>query len=33
MELTPKGLINKQITYDEYLESEEIQALRKEMYS
>lgn len=33
MELTPKGLINKQMTYDEYLESEEIQALRKEMYS
>lgn len=33
MEITPKGLINKQMTYDEYLESEEIQALRKEMYS
>lgn len=33
MEITPKGLINKQVTYDEYLESEEIQALRKEMYS
>ena len=33
MEITPKGLINKQITYDEYLESEDIQAMRKEMYS
>lgn len=33
MEITPKGLINKQMTYDEYLESEEIQALRKEMYT
>ncbi len=33
MEITPKGLINKQMTFDEYLESDEIQALRKEMYS
>jgi len=33
MEITPKGLIDKQMPYDEYLESEEIQALRKEMYS
>ncbi|HEX2947829.1 MAG TPA: ATP-binding cassette domain-containing protein [Clostridia bacterium] len=33
MEITPKGLIDKQMTYDEYLESEEIQALRKEMYA
>ena len=33
MEITPKGLINKQMTYDEYLESEEIQTLRKAMYS
>ncbi len=33
MEITPKGLIDKQMTYDEYLESEDIQALRKEMYS
>ncbi len=32
MEITPKGLIDKQMTYDEYLESEDIQALRKEMY-
>ncbi len=32
MEITPKGLIDKQMTYDEYLENEEIQALRKEMY-
>ncbi len=33
MEITPKGLIDKQMTYDEYLESEDIQSLRKEMYS
>ncbi|TYQ18023.1 UNVERIFIED_CONTAM: ATPase subunit of ABC transporter with duplicated ATPase domains [Acetivibrio alkalicellulosi] len=33
MEITPKGLIDRQMTYDEYLESEEISALRKEMYS
>lgn len=33
MEITPKGLINKTMTYDEYLEDEQIQALRKEMYS
>ncbi len=32
MEITPKGLIDKQMTYDEYLDNEEIQALRKEMY-
>lgn len=32
MELTPKGLIDKQMTYDEYLESPEIAELRKEMY-
>lgn len=33
MEITPKGLIDRQMTYDEYLESEEIAELRKEMYS
>lgn len=33
MEITPKGLIDRQMSYDEYLESEEIQALRKVMYS
>lgn len=33
IEITPKGIIDRQMTYDEYLESEEIQALRKEMYS
>ncbi len=33
MEITPKGLINKQMTYDEYLENEDIQAMRKEMYA
>lgn len=33
MEITPKGLIDKRMPYDEYLESEEIQELRKEMYA
>ncbi|NLI94087.1 MAG: ATP-binding cassette domain-containing protein [Peptococcaceae bacterium] len=33
IEITPKGLIDRQMTYDEYLESEDMQALRKEMYS
>jgi ATPase subunit of ABC transporter with duplicated ATPase domains len=33
MEITPKGIIDRQMTYDEYLESEEIAALRQEMYS
>lgn len=33
IEITPKGLIDKQMSYDEYLESEEITALRKEMYA
>jgi ATPase subunit of ABC transporter with duplicated ATPase domains len=32
IEITPNGIIDKQITYDEYLESEDIQALRKKMY-
>lgn len=33
IEITPKGLIDRQMSYDEFLESEEIQALRKEMWS
>ena len=33
IEITPKGMIDRQMTYDEYLESEDIIALRKEMYS
>ncbi|ODM27821.1 ABC-F family ATP-binding cassette domain-containing protein [Acetivibrio mesophilus] len=33
IEITPKGIIDRQMTYDEYLDSEEITALRKEMYS
>ncbi len=32
MEITPKGLIDRQMTYDEYLESEEIAALRAQLY-
>ncbi|MDP4094533.1 MAG: ATP-binding cassette domain-containing protein [Bacillota bacterium] len=33
IEITPKGLIDRQMSYDEYLESEDIAALRKEMYN
>ncbi|MDP4180591.1 MAG: ATP-binding cassette domain-containing protein [Bacillota bacterium] len=33
IEITPKGLIDRQMTYDEYLESEDISALRKSMYA
>ena len=32
IEITPKGIIDRQMTYDEYLENEDIQALRKEMW-
>jgi ATPase subunit of ABC transporter with duplicated ATPase domains len=33
IEITPKGIIDRQMTYDEYLENEDISALRKEMWS
>ncbi|RCX17626.1 ATPase subunit of ABC transporter with duplicated ATPase domains [Anaerobacterium chartisolvens] len=33
MELTPNGLIDRQTTYDEYLEDEGVAKLRKEMYN
>ena len=33
IELTPKGIIDRQMSYDEYLENDDIQALRKEMWS
>ncbi|MNJ67431.1 ABC transporter ATP-binding protein uup [compost metagenome] len=32
IEITPKGIIDRIMSYDEYLESEEIQKLRLEMY-
>lgn len=32
IEITPKGIIDRQTTYDDYLENEEIQKLRTEMY-
>lgn len=32
IEITPSGIIDRVMTYDEYLESEEIQNLRKTMY-
>jgi len=33
IEITPKGIIDRMTTYDEYLENPEIQALRAEMYA
>lgn len=33
IEITPKGIIDRQMTYDEYLENEDIIALRKEMWA
>ncbi|GIN88584.1 putative ABC transporter ATP-binding protein YkpA [Heyndrickxia sporothermodurans] len=33
IELTPKGIVDKVITYDEYLENEEIQQQLKELYA
>jgi len=33
IEITPKGIIDRQMTYDDYLESEEIALLKKKMYS
>ncbi|ULL15751.1 ATP-binding cassette domain-containing protein [Paenibacillus sp. H1-7] len=33
MEITPNGLIDKMMTYDEYLESEEIKQLRAKLYA
>ncbi|MNY44512.1 ABC transporter ATP-binding protein uup [compost metagenome] len=32
IELTPKGIIDKLMTYDEYINSEVVQAQRAEMY-
>lgn len=32
IEITPNGIIDRQMSYDEYLESEEIKALRDSMY-
>lgn len=33
IELTPKGIIDRQMTYDEYLENEDVAALRKELWA
>lgn len=33
IELTPKGIIDRLMTFDEYLEDERVKALREEMYS
>ncbi len=32
IEITPKGLIDRQMSYDEYLENENVKMLREEMY-
>jgi ATPase subunit of ABC transporter with duplicated ATPase domains len=32
IEITPTGLIDRQMSYDEYLESEEVKELRSKMY-
>ena len=32
IEITPKGVIDKRMSYDEYLENEEVKALREKMY-
>ena len=33
IEITPKGVIDKRMSYDEYLENEEVKALREKMYA
>jgi len=33
IELTPKGIIDKLMTYDEYLEDERVKASKEELYS
>ena len=33
IELTPKGIIDKLMTYDEYITSDAIEKLREEMYA
>ncbi len=33
IEITPKGIIDRQMSYDEYLENEDIAVLRKEMWA
>ncbi len=33
IEITPKGIIDREMTYDEYLENEDVKRLRKEMYA
>jgi len=33
IELTPKGVIDRYMTFDEYMESKDIKALREKMYA
>jgi hypothetical protein len=32
IELTPKGIIDRLMTFDEYLEDDRVKALKEEMY-
>ena len=33
IELTPRGIIDRLMTYDEYLEDNRVKALREELYN
>jgi len=33
LEITPRGVIDRLMTYEEYLESDEVKALREQAYS
>jgi hypothetical protein len=33
IELTPKGIIDRLMTFDEYLEDERVKALKEELYN
>ena len=33
IEITPKGLIDREMTYDEYLEDKKVKELREQMYN
>ena len=33
IEITPKGMIDRLMTYDEYLEDERVKAMREELYN
>ena len=33
IEITPKGIIDREMTYDEYLEDKKVKELKEQMYS